>query len=194
MQLRRAAGILHIVTAFFTGYWGLRMMFAPFPSGSFFWWPLTMFGAPILLLIGGILTLFPRMKKIWLIAIAGTIVLGVWVAFLRDFDLVFWVFAASVALATYGILALTSALRRNWLSGLVASLALAISWIPMSVEVLAQYLSPQSKGWDPPLLLSLVLAPWILILASIVAASILSKSPEPESLGQSFARPPSTAL
>jgi hypothetical protein len=53
----------------------------------------------------------------------------------------------------------------------------------MSVEALSEYFSPQSKGWDPTLL-SLVLVPWVLIVASIIAGIALSKSPGPGAVGR----------
>jgi hypothetical protein len=172
MQLRPAAGVLYVVTALFTGYWGLRMMFTP--GGV--WWLLGMFGAPILLLVGGILTFFPQAKKKWLVSLALVIPLVIWVAFLREFLWTYWTFTAAVALVAWGILELASAPKRNWLAGFVASLILAASWIPMSVEALSEYFSPQSKGWDPTLL-TLLLVPWVLIVASIIAGIALSKSP-----------------
>jgi hypothetical protein len=174
MLKKWSAGTLYVVTAFLTGYWGLRMMFTP--GGV--WWLLSMFGAPILLLVAGILTLFPQVKKRWLLSLAVAIPLVIWVAFLREFLWTYWIFTAAVALIAWGILALASALKKNWLAGFVASLILAASWTPMSVEALSEYFSPQSKGWDPTLL-SLVLVPWVLIVASIIAGIALSKSKSP---------------
>lgn len=175
MLMRWTAGILYAVTALVTGYLGLRVMFTPSGGGRFFWWPLIMFGAPILLLVGGILTLFPQVKKRWLVALAGTILFVVWVAFVRDFSWTYWIFAVAVTLVTWGILALTSALKRNWVGGFMASLILAASWIPVSVEVLVEYFSPKPPNPDPAALLW-VLAPSILAFASLIAGVASSKS------------------
>lgn len=174
MSMRWEAGILYAVTALVTGYWGLRMMFTP--GGV--WWLLSMFGAPILLLVGGVLTLFPQVKKRWLVSLAGAIPLVIWAAFLREFLWIYWTFTAAVALATWGILALASALKRNWIAGFMASLILAASWTPISVEVSVEYFSPKNTGTDPMILI-LVLGPWVLIIASLSAGIALSKSPEP---------------
>lgn len=174
MLKRWAAGFLYLVTALFTGYWGLRFTFAP--AGV--WWLLTMLGAPILMLVGGVLTLFPRVKKVWLVALAGTILFVIWVAFIREFLWVYWVFAVAVVLVTWGILALASALKREWLAGFVASVILAASWAPVSVEVWVEYFSPKNPGTDQMGLILLVLVPWVLIVASLIAGVALSKSPQ----------------
>lgn len=177
--MRWTAGILYTVTALVTGYWGLRVMFTPSNGGRFFWWPLIMFGAPILLLVAGILTLFPQVKKRWLVALAGIILFVIWVALIRDFSWTYCTFAVAVTLITWGIVAFTSALKRNWVGGFVASLILAASWTPISVEVSVEYFSPKASGTDPMILI-LVLAPWVFIIASIIAGIALSKSPERE--------------
>jgi hypothetical protein len=99
---RIAEGGLYIVTALITGYRTLQLVFTP-SGGPFFWWPLVMFGASILLMVALIM----------------------WIAFLREFLWIFWMFEVTVTLLTWGILGLASVLNRNWIAGFVASLILA---------------------------------------------------------------------
>jgi hypothetical protein len=170
-----AAGGLYVVTALITGYRALPLVFAP-SGGLFFWWPLVMFGASILLMVGGTQTLAPRMKQRWSVAIAAAVPLIMWIAFLREFLWIFWIFAVTVTLLTWGILALASALNRNWIAGFAASLILAVSWLPISVEALVEYFSPKPPASDPTALLWLV-TPNALALVSLVAGIVLCKSP-----------------
>jgi len=172
---RAAAGSLYVVTSLITGYRALLFVFAP-SGGLFFWWPLVMFGASILLMVGGIQTLAPRMKQRWSVAIAAAVPLIMWIALLREFLWIFWMFAVTVTLLTWGILALASALRRNWIAGVAASLLLAASWLPISVEALAEYLSPKPPNPEPTALLWLVM-PNALAVVCLVAGIVLCRSP-----------------
>ena len=149
MPIRQTVGILYVVTAIVSGYWGLRVMFTPSFGGRFFWWPLIFFGAPILLLVGGILTLFPQLKKRWLLALTGTIFFLIWVAFIRDSMWIFWIFAVAVTLVIWGVLTLSSLLQKGWVVARIASLLLAALWIPPSVHALSVYFSQWPSNPDP---------------------------------------------
>lgn len=176
MLMRWAAGVLYAVTALVTGYWGLQAMFTPSGGGRFFWWPLIMFGAPILLLVGGILAIFPQAKKRWLVTLAGTILLVVWVALIRNFSKTYLIFAVVVILITWAVLALASALRNAGVVPFIASLTLAASWLPGSVYAFHAYLVTIPPIANALLLLPL-LVPWALIMGSIIIAALLFRFP-----------------
>ena len=175
MSMKRAAGVLYGVTALVSGYLGLRMIFTPSSGGRFFWWPLIMFGAPILLLVGSILTIFPQVRKIWLVALAGTILFLIWVAFMRDFSGAYLIFAVALIVTTWAAIGLASALRRPVVVALGASLILTMSWIPGSFYAFRATLSAV-----PPIANALVLLPllvlWALIIASLITGAMLWRS------------------
>jgi len=167
--MRRIAGIFHVVTALVTGYWGLQVMFSDSSGGRFFWWPVTMLGASIVLLAGGILILFPQIKKRWLTALAGTILLVIWAALIRDFSWTYSIFAAAATLITWGTLAFASALKRPATAPLLASLMLTVAWLPGSV-----YAFRATFAAIPPIANALVLGPLLILWVLIIAASVLS--------------------
>ena len=174
MLMRRLAGIFHVLTALATGYWGLQMIFTPSSGGRFFWWPLIMLGASILLLLAGIFVLFPQMKKMWLTALAAALLFFIWVTLIRDFSWIYCIFAVAVTLATWGTLAFASAVKRAGIAAFIASAMLAASWLPGSINAFRAYLFPNPPAANPPVLLPLLVL-WALIIASITTGAVLSK-------------------
>jgi hypothetical protein len=172
------AGTLYLVTALVTGFFGLRVMFAPYFSGPFYWLPLIAFGAPILLLVGGILTLFPRTKKELLVAVPGIILFVVWVIFTRYSSWTYWIFSVAVIFVNWGVLATRSAAHKDDLAALIASLLLAVIWIPGSLHT---FLANLSFIFDLPseaLLTTLpVLLIWALIIGCVICGFKLIKTP-----------------
>src|SRR5882672_408392 len=171
MLMRRLAGTIYIVTALVTGYWGLVAMFTPSGGGGMFWWPLTMFGAPILLLVGGILTFFPQAKKGWLVGLVGAILFATWATLIRDFSLTYWIFAVGLVFVKLGVLVLASALTRTEVVALIATLALTASWLPGSVNAARAYFFPNPPSVNPPVMFPL-LAFWALIITASVLSGI----------------------
>lgn len=176
MLMRRVAGIFHVGIAIVTGYWGLQAMFSDSSGGRFFWWPVTMLGASVVLLAGGILVLFPQIKKGWLVALAGIILLVIWAALIRDFSWTYNIFAVAVTLITWGTLALASGLKRPATAPLLASLMLAVAWLPGSVIAFRAYLFPNPPARNPPALLPLLVL-WVLVIASVIVGAISSRRP-----------------
>lgn len=171
MSVETVIAAFDVAIALVTGYWGLQMMFI-YSGGRFFWWPLTTFGASVVLLAGSILLVLPRTRKGWLIASAGVIPLVVWVALIRDFSWTYGIFAATVVLFTWATMVLSSAFKRNGFAPFAASLMLAIAWLPSSVNAFRAYLFPDPPFRNPPVLLPLLVL-WALIAASIVMGAIL---------------------
>ncbi len=182
--MRPIAGIFHAVVAVVTGYWGLQVMFSDSSGGRFFWWPVTMLGASILLLVGSVLILFPQMKKRWLVGLAGTILFIIWVAFMRDFSWTYCIFAAAVTLITWGTLAFASTLKRPATAPLLASLMLTVAWLPSSV-----YAFRVTFAAIPPftnaLVLGRLLVLWALVITSVIVGAVLSRLPALEAVRSS---------
>lgn len=179
IDLKGFAGVLYLVTAMVTGFLGLRVMFAPsYFSGPFYWLPLTAFGAPILLLAGSILTLFPQVKKGVLVAIVGIILFIVWVAFMRYSSWTYWIFSVAVTLINWGVLAICSAVHKDELAALMASLLLAVIWIPGSLHRLFFNLLHVFDLPGEALLTTLpVLLIWALIIGCVICGFKLIKAP-----------------
>jgi hypothetical protein len=175
MLIRRVAAIFDTVIAVVTGYWGLQMMFSPSGGGRFFWWPLTTFGASILLLVGSVLVMFLHIRRGWLVSLAATIFFVVWVALVRDFSWTYCIFTVTVVLITWAILALSSALKRPGVAPFAASLMLSVSWLPGSVNAFHAYLFPDPPARNPPVLLPLLVL-WALIIASLITGAMLWRS------------------
>jgi hypothetical protein len=172
-----SAGILYVVTAFQTGYLVLYAMLQTVNGGPWSWWYPIMLGASILLLVGGVHVVAFRVKEGWLVVLAAALPLAMCGAF-GGLPLRCWVFAIAVAVVTWASLALASAFKRAAITGLIATLILAASWVPPSVRTLSVYFS--AKPPDPnPVALLWLLAPWVLIVASIIAGIVLSKSSGP---------------
>lgn len=172
-QVTKGAGLLYVVTALVSGYWGLRAMFAPVPDAPFFWLPMVIFSSPILLLVGGLLALFPQLGKKWLVALAGIILLVFWAAFFRDSSKLYLVFAAVVMLTTWGVLGLASKLGKPAVVAFIASVTLALIWLQGAVALFRSTLSvipPVSNA----LASAIANGPLLVLWAFIIAASVLS--------------------
>jgi hypothetical protein len=171
--------MLYLVTALVTGFLGLPVLFAPsYFSGPFYWLPLTAFGGPILLLIGGIHTLFPQVKKGVLIAIPGIILFIVWVTFMRHLSWAYSLFAGAVILITWGVLAISSLARKDGLTALIASVMVALIWIPGTIHTfIANFSMILIAPREVSLLLLPLLLMWGLIVGCVIYGFILTKSP-----------------
>ena len=123
-----SAGILNVVTAFLTGYMVLYVMLQTVNGGPWSWWYPIMLGASILLLVGGVHVVASGVKKGSLVALAGVLPLIMCGAF-GGLPLRCWVFAIAVALVTWAGLALASAFKRTAITGLIAAVILAASWV-----------------------------------------------------------------
>ncbi len=176
MQVKQTVGILFLLTAFVTGYWEFYLMVRPLIGGPWSWWYPIMFGASILLLVGAVLVLLPRMKSRWLVALAVAVPLILCSPFGVSWSCA--IFVAAIGFATWGTLALASACKRPWVVPFTAGVVLAAWWIPASVHSVGTYLSPKPPSLDP-MELAWALVPSVLVLASLIAAAILSRSPGP---------------
>lgn len=169
-QVTNAAGLLYVVTALVSGYWGLRVMAAVIPPPP--WAQLTLFSAPILLLVGGVHTLFPQLRKKWLMAFTGSILLVLWASFFRGISVLYYLpLATAVTLISWAVLGLASTLRRPAIMAFVPSLILALCWIPVPIfKNIFSVIPPFARGVKVLLLNAPLLVVWILA----VAASVLS--------------------
>lgn len=130
-------------------------------------------GASVLLLVGGVHTVFPRLKRGWLVAIAAAVSwlpwnLGVW---LRESI----PFALAVALFCWGALAVAPVRKRGWVLPLAASLLLAVWWTLASVQTLRTFFSPKPPSPDP-MELAWALLPSVLAIASLIASATSARS------------------
>jgi hypothetical protein len=183
MSVTRIAGIFDAIIALLTGYLGLQMMFASSSGGSFFWWPLTTFGASTLLLVNGIGVVFPLIKKEWLVALAGIILVVTWATLVHDFSWTYCIFVATVVSITWATLALSLALKRPGVAPLLASVILAAAWLPGSVIAFRDYLFPNPPSRNPPVLLPLLVL-WGLIIVALAIGAVLFRSSRTRGLMQ----------
>lgn len=171
-EIGKAASLLYVVTALVSGYWGFRAMFLASP-GPLPWVQSTIFGAPILLLIGGLLILSPQLEKKWLIVLAAAILVVFWGAYFRDVSNLYLVFAAAVMLITWAVLGLASTLRRPAIVAFIPSLILALCWTAVPIGVFRNAVSivpPIGNAVKTFLANGPLMVVWMLT----VAASVLS--------------------
>lgn len=173
-QIRQGAGVLYVVTALVSGYWASYLIGRASIGGPSSWWyPITL-GASVLLLVGGVHTALPDLKRSWLVAIAAGVSLLPWNlgAWLREG----LTFALVVTLVSWGALAAASTWKRAWIVAFIASVLLAAWWIPASVYNLGVYFSPKQSSLSP-MQLAETLIPSVLVVASLIAGPILSRNP-----------------
>jgi hypothetical protein len=171
-QIRRAPGVLYVVTALVTGLLASYLIGGASIGGPWSWWYVVTLGASVLLLVGGVHTVFPRIKHKWLVAIAGTVSLAPW-------NLGAWLgeglaFALVVALVCWGVLVVAPLRKRGWILPLAASVLLAAWWIPASVQTLRTFFSPKPPSLDP-MQLAWTLVPSVLAIASLIASATSSR-------------------
>jgi hypothetical protein len=182
-QVRRAGtGTLHLLTGVVTGYWALRLMLLPINGGPQSPWPSIMLGASILLLVAAVHAVIPRVRGVWLVLLAPAIPLVLCAVLFQSVAERCWFFALAMALSMWIIQAIASARKRAGLVFLIASLILAASWVPLSVNTLRLYFAPATSSSDP-MTLVLALAPWVLIFATVVAGVVACKSPASDGAG-----------
>lgn len=132
-------------------------MFTFSPDTSLFWLPMIGLGAAILLLVGGLFTLFPKIREMWLVLLAAAIPATFWVVFLRKFSTPYCIFIASVILVTWATVTWASASRRPPIVAFIASVSLALFWLPVSFGTLrSSYLTATVLANVPIVALSLL--------------------------------------
>jgi hypothetical protein len=170
--MTRTVSILYFVTAFVTGYWECYLLVRPINGGPWSWWyPITL-GASIVLLVGGIFTIAPRTKQVWLVALALAIPLLLCSPFGWSWSCARY--AVSLALLTWGVLALASAFKQAWLVAVAASLVLASWWLRAAAYNLSGYLSPKPSSSDS-MALFWVLTTSVLVITSLIVGVVSSR-------------------
>ena len=170
-MLLRSAGILSILTAFVAGYWGAQAMFTFVPDSAFFWLPMVTFGAPILLLVGAILILFPNLGKTWFLAFVSMILIAFWVVFVRENLNAYWVFSGIVLLLTWSSVTLATAIRKRATIGFGASIILLLVWLRPFIKILS---SPGVSALGANLAF---IGLWVLLIATTVLLGIATVRP-----------------
>ena len=186
MLVRRAAGVLYVVTALISGYWETSLTLRPLIGGPWSWWYVIALGGSVILLAGGVHALAPRLTRGLLVTLVSGVSLALW-GLVGGSSGIWLAFTLATALAAWGALALAAALRKWSVVGIIAAAVSALFWVPASVRTLGGYFSPATGSPDPVALLW-VLAPGFLIIASIVAGLLLCRSAwpgSPEGYGQS---------
>jgi hypothetical protein len=171
--MKYGVSLLYASAALVSGGWELYLMMRPLIGGPQSWWYPVMFGASILLLVGVIYTLFPRLKKPWLIVLVSAVPLLL-CGILGSLEWRCWVYAITLALGAWGILALATHFNRTSLVALIPSLVLVAWWAPASIytclRALGLYLSPTPMATSP-LLVVLALIPPVLLVACVAVAT-----------------------
>jgi len=140
-------------------------------SGTKSWWPPIMLGASILLMGSGLQVVVPPLRGVWLVLLAGALPLLLGIAVFRTVPPRGVAFALSVAFVMWIIQQLSSAMNRRGSLVLVASLVLAVSWVPFSINAVRSYLSPSAPVSDSTGLV-FSLAPWVLIAVCVLVGVI----------------------
>lgn len=166
MLIRWAPAALYAVTAVLTGYSALYQMLQTINGGPWSWWFPIMLGASILLLIGSFHNVAPLVRPVWLAVIAAAIPLAICSVF-GSLPLRCWVFALAVATLAWASLAVTTSVQNVSLTAFIASLMLAVSWLPVSFHTFHIYFSPYPPNADPIALLPLLIL-WSLITVCLV--------------------------
>jgi hypothetical protein len=166
--MRSIAGIVQVLTALVTGWWELYLLFTPVNGGPWSrWYPIT-FGASNLLLAGGVLTLFPRLHKGWLVAVAAIVPLF----YFAGESLYWWIYMISLVLVAGLAMGVASITKMDWIVASIASLVLILWWVPESVQYVHLYLSPRPPSPDPKALFWAVV-PSVLVSASLVSGTVV---------------------
>jgi hypothetical protein len=174
-KIRQAAGLLYAVTALVSAYWEFSLMLRLFIGGPWSWWYMIMLGASVLLLVGGVHIVAPQIRGGWLVALAAMVPLLLWSLF-RHWSWVWLVFTLATAMIAWGTLFLAAALQKPWVVSLIASVLLAIWWVPASVRALSAYFSPKPTNLDPTELIW-ALTPCLLVILSLIAGAFLARTP-----------------
>jgi hypothetical protein len=121
---------------------------------------------------------FPLDEERGLVAIPGIVLFVVWVTFMRDSSWTYCIFSVAVILINWGVLAICSAAHKNDLAALIASLLLAVIWIPGSLHTLLTNLSFVFELPGEALLTTFpVLLIWALIITCVICGFKLVKTP-----------------
>lgn len=163
-------GALYVVTAIVTGSWSVYLIGCVSIGGPSSGWYVITLGASILMLIGGIHVLLPRLRRVWLLAIALAVSTLPW-------NLDGWLSALVVTSVAWGGLAAASIIRRPAVMPLLASLILGAWWFPASVYSGARAASAYQ--------LVFALTPSVLVLLSCTAALLEIASSTRSKLGES---------
>ena len=171
---KRSVGGLYIVTALLTGYWEFSIMMQTAIGRPWSWWYPVTFGASILLLLGGISTVFSRVRKEWTLILTFIVVM-VFCAVIGCWTYWTWVctgYVSGMMLVVWSALTLAGAVNKSWLVPFIASFVLASRWVPGVINDFEQFLSPKPPSTDATGIL-LELVPCILVAACLIAVLVV---------------------
>jgi len=135
-------------------------------------------GGAVLLLVGGVFMLFPKIKKIWLLAIVAVILATCWAVFLREFSKPYCIFVAAVNLVTWATVTWGAVSKRPAIVAFIASVSLALFWLPVSVSLFRSTIVVGAPIADVLAANSPLIALWILIIAASVLSGFVSFRPQ----------------
>ncbi|MGO8795501.1 MAG: hypothetical protein ACLQLC_11815 [Candidatus Sulfotelmatobacter sp.] len=162
------AGILYSITGLLAGYAAFSMMMQTVNGGPWSWWGPVMLGAAILLMVAGIRPFATRLAVGWLVATAAATPLAICAAF-GTWPPRCCFFALSVGAFALIIFKADVTVGHGDIAAFLASFLLAASLIPVSVNTVRAYLSPNVANPSlavPALLLLLFF--WVLIIATLL--------------------------
>ena len=170
--MRWTRGMTYAVTALLTGYATLYQILQTVNGGPWSWWYPIMLGGSILLVVGNIHELVPKLNNLWLVALSALMPLAL-CGLLGRPPLRCWAFGIALAFIAWIGLAVGSTTRQLNVLTLASSLALLASWLPMSVRTFRVYLSSNASGSNATVLLPLFLT-WALLIATVALSSSVS--------------------
>ncbi len=172
MPMRWGIAAFYVAAAVLTGYAALYQMLQTINGAPWSWWYLIRLGASILLLVGGIKAVAPRVKSGWLVAISAAIPLA-FCALFGSLPPRCWIFAFVVAVVALATLLIGSAMNRHGFAAFTASLLLVLSWLPASIATLRDYFAGNAPSTSPVALLPLLVL-WVFIIGASVLSGIVS--------------------
>ena len=171
---KRSVGGLYIVTSLLTGYWEFSIMMQTTIGRPWSWWYPVAFGASILLLLGGISTVFSRVRKEWTLILTFIVVM-VFCAFIGCWAYWTWLctgYVSGMTLIVWSALTLAGTVNKSWLVPFISSVVLASWWVRGVINDFYLFLSPKPPSTDATAIL-LELVPCILVAACLVAALVV---------------------
>jgi hypothetical protein len=138
----RVWGSAYIVVGVLAGYESLIDMMQAVNGAMEGWWPPITLAAAILLCTDGVRLCFPRIRGVWLIAIAGSIPLAI-CSLLGEWPLRCWVFSAALVLLQGLFLKTGSVVKRDGICAFACLLVLTAALANSTVHLALHYW----KGW-----------------------------------------------
>jgi hypothetical protein len=170
--VRWARGMIYAATALLTGYATLYQILQTANGGPWSWWYPIMLGGSILLVVGDIREIVPKLNSLWLVALSALIPLAL-CGILGGLPLRCWAFGIGLGFIAWIGLAVGSTTRQLNFLTLASSLTLLASWLPMSVRTFRVYLSSGAPSSNATVLLPLFLT-WVLLIATVALSSSVS--------------------